>query len=89
MDGCNYGDLKDEMFRDRLVVGIRDQELSEKLQLDSELTLEKAKKTIRQKEAVKEQRKQLQGDSPEVHPSLEEVDGPGIVTKQTTRRSLW
>ena len=43
------------------------------IQLDSELTLEKAKKAIRQKEAVKEQRKQLQGDGPEVHPSLEEV----------------
>ena len=55
------------------MVGIRDQELSEKLQLDSELTVEKAKKAIRQKEAVKEQRKQLQGDGPEVHPSLEEV----------------
>ena len=45
IDGCNYGDLKEEMLRDRLVVGIKDQELSEKLQLDPDLTLEKAKKT--------------------------------------------
>ena len=38
---CNFGDLHDEMIRDRLVVGLRDANLSEKLQLDSELTLEK------------------------------------------------
>ena len=40
---CNYGELKAEMICDRLVVGIRDHHLSECLQLDSELTLEKAK----------------------------------------------
>ena len=39
---CNYGALREEMIRDRLVVGIRDSKLSENLQLDSELTLEKA-----------------------------------------------
>ena len=56
---CEYGDLRDEMLRDRLVVGIRDKELSEKLQMDADLTLERAKKKIRQKEAVKEQHVQL------------------------------
>ncbi len=55
----NYGDLKDEMIWDRLVVGIRDSSLSERLQLDSDLTLEKAKKAIRQREAVKEQQREL------------------------------
>ena len=39
----DYGEIKDEMIRDRLVVGIRDSLLSEKLQLDPALTLEKAK----------------------------------------------
>ena len=60
---CNYGGMKDEMIRDRLVVGIRDSSLSEKLQLDPPLTLEKAKKTIRQSEAVHEQQKMLKGNS--------------------------
>ena len=47
---CDYGDdIKEEMIRDRLVVGIRDSALSEKLQLDATLTLESAKKSIRQK----------------------------------------
>ena len=37
----------------------------QKLQMDAELTLEKAKKSIRQKEAVHEQllQRELQGDS--------------------------
>ena len=52
---CDYGELKDEMIRDRIVVGIRDQSLSERLQLDSALTLEKAKTLTRQREAVHEQ----------------------------------
>ena len=52
---CEYGVLQDEMIRDRLVVGIRDTALSKKLQLDADLTLEKAKKSIHQREAVREQ----------------------------------
>ena len=43
------------MLRDHLVVGIRDKELSKKLQMDAALMLEQAKKKIRQKEAVKQQ----------------------------------
>ena len=56
---CNYGALEAEMIRDRLVMGIRDASLSEQLQLDAELTLEKAKKSIRQREAVQEQQQVL------------------------------
>ena len=42
---CDYGDdIKEEMIRDHLVVGIRDSALSEKLQLDATLMLESAKK---------------------------------------------
>ena len=65
-EDCNYGELKSEMIRDRLVVGIRDINLSERLQLDPQLTLEKAKKAIRQKEAVKEQQKELSSKVDEI-----------------------
>jgi hypothetical protein len=37
---CKYGDLRDQLIRDRLVVGIADIQLSERLQLDDKLTLE-------------------------------------------------
>ena len=43
-----YGDIKDQMLRDRIVVGLRNQALSKKLQMDPELTLEKAKMQVRQ-----------------------------------------
>ena len=66
----NYGELKLEMIRDRLVVGILDKKLSEHLQLDPELTLEVAKKKIRQREAVQEQQQLLGGT---ILNSLEEV----------------
>lgn len=49
------------MLRDRLVVGIRDLALSELLQMDSELMLDKAMKAVRQKEAVHQHNSQLQG----------------------------
>ena len=60
---CDYSHLTDQMIRDRLVVGIRDKKVSQHLQLDSALTLEKAKKVIRQKEAVQEQAQELEGES--------------------------
>ena len=60
-----YGNLRDEMIRDRIVVGIRDSALSERLQLDPDLTLEKAKKLVRQREAVHEQQQFLTGKSSE------------------------
>lgn len=35
---CNFGVLREELIRDRIVVGIRDKALSEKLQLEADLT---------------------------------------------------
>ena len=49
------------MIRDRIVVGIRDSTLSERLQMDPDLTLEKAKKLVRQREAVHEHQQFLTG----------------------------
>ena len=43
------------MIRDRIVVGIRDSSLSAKLQMDPDLTLEKAKRVVNQQEAVRGQ----------------------------------
>ena len=60
-ENCDYGDMREELIRDRLVVGIRDNALSEKLQLDATLTLETAKKSVRQREAVREQQQTLKG----------------------------
>ena len=47
-DSCELGEMKDQLIRDHLVVGIRDGVLSECLQLESDLTLDNAMKLIRQ-----------------------------------------
>lgn len=47
---CRYGDLRDEMIHDRIVVGLQDSVLSQKLQLKPNLTLEMAITFTRQKE---------------------------------------
>ena len=49
---------KEETVRDRLVLGVQDQELSQKLQLESNLTLDKAVTIARQHELVKTQIKE-------------------------------
>ena len=54
-EDCQYGEMRNELIRDRLVVGIHDLALSERLQTDENLTLDKAKKLIRQRDAVREQ----------------------------------
>ena len=50
VEHCSYGDLHDELTQDRLVVGIRDSRLSERLQLDADLTLDKTVTVIWQSE---------------------------------------
>ena len=47
---CQYGILLEEIIRNRIVVGIRDAKLSEKLQLDPNFTLAKTKTQVRQNE---------------------------------------
>jgi len=71
---CGYGDLHNEMIRDRIVVGIRNSALSEKLQLDSKLTLETAVAQVRQSEAVKLQQPLLRASCAE-KPDLPVYEG--------------
>ena len=62
---CNYGNLHEEMIRDRIVVGIRDNKLSQKMQLEPDLTLKKAIDLARQCESVKKQQPTVRGQDTE------------------------
>ncbi|UYV68440.1 K02A2.6-like [Cordylochernes scorpioides] len=62
-DSCEFEGLHEQLIRDRIVVGERDKAFSERMQLDSELTLEKAVKMVRQQEAVRQQQVDLQRPS--------------------------
>ena len=52
---CGYCTMHDEMIWDHIVVGLRDARLSEKMQLEADLTLEKAITQARQAESIKQQ----------------------------------
>ena len=62
-DNCAYGDLKDGFDPRSHCCQICDKALSECLQWDPELTLEKAKKIVRQHEAVQEQQQTLKSST--------------------------
>ena len=70
---CVFGDLHDELIRDRIVVGIRDKNLSERLQLESELTLSKAINAVRQKEVVKKQQNLMSFKAFSAQPTVDAV----------------
>ncbi|BES96129.1 tetratricopeptide repeat protein, tpr [Nesidiocoris tenuis] len=74
---CKYGPLREELLRDRIVVGIRDSGLSAKLQMDSELTLEKAIDGAKDSETVKSQQKFIRYS----HDPNEELCACGISSK--------
>ena len=51
-ENCEFGVLKDELISDRIVVGITDNALSERIHIDPEVMLEKAKRMVRQRETI-------------------------------------
>ena len=53
-EGCNYRTLKEELIRNRTVVGVADDDLSEQLQSRANFTLPEAVQLSRQTEAKKE-----------------------------------
>ena len=53
VEHCSYGNLREEMIQNRIVVRLLDTALFEKLQLDADLTLEKAMTVATQSETVK------------------------------------
>ncbi|KAL1432308.1 hypothetical protein MTO96_013627 [Rhipicephalus appendiculatus] len=65
---CDYGELREDLIRDRLVVGIQDHKVSRALQLDPELKLQKALLVARQHETINQQQAELhRGREQDVH----------------------
>ncbi|GLV44724.1 hypothetical protein CBL_20635, partial [Carabus blaptoides fortunei] len=58
---CEFGELRERLIRDRIVGGIRDKGLSERLQLRSDLTLDTAITMAKQSEQVKKQNPIIHG----------------------------
>ena len=66
--------------------GIRDSRLSEGMQLDADLTLESAKRQMRQKKAISEQGQQRRGDGSKNAPIIiEQVIGETLSKKPQSK----
>lgn len=63
---CDYGTLKNELIRDRIVIGLRDVRTSERMQLKPDLTLEEAVTMARQAEIQSKQSKLMRENDPEI-----------------------
>ncbi|CAK6972033.1 uncharacterized protein K02A2.6-like [Scomber scombrus] len=84
---CNYVMLHDELIWDRIVVGLADTQLSERMQMEKDLDLDKAINMARQSEEVKKQQTILTSDASGVL----QVDGNSVdrvFMADTKKRSL-
>ena len=70
----NYGELTNEMMRDRIVVGIQNDSVAERLQIEHELTLDKAISITRQGEMLKKQQPTARMQQQQEVVSVETVD---------------
>lgn len=70
---CEFENLRDSLIRDRVVVGIRDSRLKEKLLRDPGLTLERAVDVCKANEAAQAQMKVLTGSTPDDSSSVHAV----------------
>ncbi len=61
-DTCELGDLKDSLIRDRVVSGIQDNSIRERLLRDRELALQIAIEKVRLAELKNAQLKQIKAD---------------------------
>lgn len=64
-ENCNFGDQKEKILRDKIVIGVREQRIQQKLLEIKDLTLEKAIDICRSAELSREFVKTL--NNPEVH----------------------
>lgn len=89
---CDFRDkaMKEEMIRDRLVVGIRNQRLKERLQLEDDLDLKKAMTMIRNAEQVKKQQQsQVQCVGAVKSPQQQQQPLQGSQQSQRPQSSKW
>ena len=62
-DDCEYSSLKNELIRDRIIVGVLDDALSDRLQSKLKLTLEEAVQMSRQAEARQQSKEVVRGSA--------------------------
>lgn len=72
-NNCDYGDLKEDLIRDRIVVGIINKKLQERLLQTDDLTLKKAIEKCRASEAAMAQASDMKQSTTDMDKSIEKV----------------
>lgn len=78
---CEYGAMQDELLLDKIIVSIRDMNVSQKLWSDKKITLSEAIDIIRLTEVSRKQMKNLKDER------TEEINEVKVFEKRNTRRS--
>ena len=79
---CQYGELKDDLIRDKLVSGIRDDKVREKLLGVKDLNLEKTIETLRISQAIKDMASHI-ADEPTATSTVNAVGQKKLKDKET------
>ncbi len=84
---CQYGELLNEMIRDRMVIGVKDSVLRARLLREKNLTLEKCLDTCRASEITSQQLKTIDGglEVESVHAVRQKETGRGKKKKEKTQ----
>ena len=77
---CEFGELKNSLIKDKIVLGVNSKKVQERLLREAELSLEKAIQICRAAENVKMQAKEIKGASNEA--SVEAVSKEESLSKQ-------
>ena len=83
---CNYSSSREEMIKDGLVVGIRDDKLSQRMQMDSELTLHKAIELTHQSDTIKIQQHVIRSQQSEVTHFIKRRNSKNLLLKRLRSR---
>ena len=83
---CNFGTIRDQQTQDRIVIGVSDKTVSQKLQLKSDLMLETVIQIARQSELVKSQ---VTDQSSYVPKDLDEVHTKKKPVHSSGRKAKW
>lgn len=73
-NSCEFGNLKDSLIRNRLICGIKNSHVREKLLQDNDLNLQKAIEICRAAEVSSEQSKKIAACSSQNIPADQEVN---------------
>ena len=86
---CEFGEQEDLMIRDKLVFGICDTRVKERMLRESDLTLQKALDIVRAAESTKAQMKEMSKESASNHIDQIKTSGTGTTKESVDKRTCY